>query len=251
MTTSARNPVIAAVLVLCAWQLATMTGLLQFYVLPRPTAVAAAMVDHASVLERHGRATLTVAVVGFLLGVGSAVLVAMALTYSRLARAAFYPGLLALRTLPFVAIIPILVIVMGTGYEPRITICAIGSFFVTLVNMMRGLRSADIEVDELMHTLGASGLQRLVKVRLFASLPYLMAALKVAASTCVVEATVAEWIAGNSGLGYLVQVSGYTFQLDLMWAAICVAAALTLGLVAVITLVERRATPWVPRSVSA
>src|SRR5690606_18656741 len=103
------------------------------------------------------------------------------------------------------------------------------------------------EVEELMHTLNATGMQRLLKVRAYAARPYLLAALRISASSCVIEATVAEWITGDSGLGYLVQISGYTFQIGLMWAAIVVASALTLGLVGIITLVERVAMPWVPR----
>ena len=217
---------LAAALVL--WQLVTTSGLVKFYVLPAPSTVLDAMARYRGELGEQAMATLGVALAGFVLGTVSAIAVAMALTYSRLVRTAVYPLLLALRALPFIAIIPILVVLMGTGYEPRITICAIGTFLTTLVNLMRGLRSADGEVEELMHTLNASGLQRLLKVRVYAARPYLLAALRISASSCVIEATVAEWITGDSGLGYLVQISGYTFQIGLMWAAIVVARSIAL-----------------------
>jgi NitT/TauT family transport system permease protein len=236
---------------LLLWQLVTSTGLVKFYVLPAPSTVLEAMARFRGELGEEALATLTVALAGFALGTVAAIAVAMTLTYSRLVRTAVYPLLLALRALPFIAIIPILVVLMGTGYEPRITICAISTFLTTLVNLMRGLRSADGEVEELMHTLNATGMQRLLKVRVYAARPYLLAALRISASSCVIEATVAEWITGDSGLGYLVQISGYTFQIGLMWAAIVVASALTLALVGVITLIEKVAMPWAPQAPGA
>ncbi|GGM66108.1 ABC transporter permease [Thermopolyspora flexuosa] len=242
-----RAPLAFLAAALLLWQVVTSTGLVKFYVLPAPSTVLEAMARYAPTIAEESLATLTVALAGFGLGTVAAIAVAMTLTYARLVRDAVYPLLLALRALPFIAIIPILVVIMGTGYEPRITVCALSTFLTTLVNLMRGLRSADAEVEELMHTLNATGMQRLLKVRAYAARPYLLAALRISASSCVIEATVAEWITGDSGLGYLVQISGYTFQIGLMWAAIVVASALTLGLVGIITLVERVAMPWVPR----
>lgn len=241
-----RNPLLGVVGLLVLWQVVTATGIVQFFVLPQPVEVVQAFGQYGPQLVRHGLATLTVAFTGFVIGTVAACACALAFTYSRPLRSGFYPLLLAMRAMPLIAVITILVVVLGTGYSPRIVVTALGAFFTTLVNMVRGLRSADGVVEELMHTLSANGVQRLFKVRLFAAAPYLMASLRISASSCVIEATVAEWITGNVGLGYLVQVSGYTFQLPLMWAAIAVAAALTLIALALVGLLERVATPWVP-----
>jgi ABC-type nitrate/sulfonate/bicarbonate transport system permease component len=235
----------AALLVL--WQLLSDAGVVKKYVVPSPTAIANATSDNWSVLLRHAGHTTEEALLGFVIGNAIAIGLAMLFVYSRLARRSLYPIALTSRAVPIVAIVPVLVLWLGNTMAPRIFIASVVVFFPTLINMVRGLRSVDAEVNELFDSLSASTWQRLVKVRLPASLPYLFAALKIGAASCFIGAVVAEWIGANVGLGYLIVVSGYEFRVPVLWAAIVVAAALTLAMFALVALLERFSLPWVAR----
>ena len=119
-------------------------------------------------------------------------------------RRSVLPLAMAAQSIPIVAVTPALIIGFGNGMEPKILVAIFLVFFPMLVNGMRGLRSADAEVVELLHSLSASGFQRLWMVRLPAALPFIFTALKFSACSCFVAAIVAEWVAADRGLGYLI-----------------------------------------------
>lgn len=241
-------PVAGLIAILALWQVLSDLSVVKAYVLPSPAAIASAIAGNTGVLARHALRTTEEAVVGFLLGNVAGIALAMLFTYSRLARRSLYPLALVSRAVPVVAIVPVLVLWLGQTMSPRIFIAAVIVFFPTLINMVRGLRAVDVEVSELLDSLSATALQRLVKVRLPASLPYLFAALKIGAASCFIGAVVAEWVGANVGLGYLIVVSEYEFRVPEMWAAIAVAALLTLAMFGVVGVAERRSMPWRSRT---
>jgi ABC-type nitrate/sulfonate/bicarbonate transport system permease component len=241
-------PLAGLILIFALWQALSDLSVIKAYVLPSPAAIAAAIADNAAVLARHGLRTTEEAVLGFVLGNIAGIALAMLFVYSRLARRSLYPLALVSRAVPIVAIVPVLVLWLGQTMSPRIFIAAVIVFFPTLINMVRGLRAVDVEVGELLDSLSATPWQRLIKVRLPASLPYLFAALKIGAASCFIGAVVAEWVGANVGLGYLIVVSEYEFRVPEMWAAIAVAALLTLALFGLVGAAERRAMPWRSRA---
>jgi NitT/TauT family transport system permease protein len=164
--------------------------------------------------------------------------------WSPVARISLFPLALVSRGVPIVAITPLLVLVVGRGLPPVVAVVAIAVSFPTLLNMVRGLRSADVEYYEMLHTLSTSRLQRLRLIELPASMPYLFAALKVSASVAFISAVVAEWIGSNVGLGYLVVISGQYFKLPMLWAAIGATAGLTLAMLGIVSLVESALSRW-------
>lgn len=237
-------PLAIIAIVIGIWQVVTSTGLVEDFVLPSPVAVGSALSETPGVYFKHARVTTTEALAGFFIGNITALVTAIIFVQSSIMERAFYPLALASRSIPIVAIAPILVLQLGSGMAPKIVIAAFLVYFPTLVNVLRGLRSADAEVSELMHTLSAAWWQRLVMVRVPASLPYLFAALKISAGTCFIGAIVAEWIGADRGLGYLVVISGYQYRIPQLWAAVAVAASLALAAFLLVCLVERLAMPW-------
>lgn len=234
--------IVAAVIGL--WQLVTTLGWVESFVLPSPVDVARVLRDQPGVFVEHGWVTAREALAGFAVGNVAAVLTAIAFVQSSTLERGFYPLALASRSIPVVAIAPVLVLQLGTGMAPKIVIAAFLVYFPTLVNVLRGLRSADSDVSELMHTLSAAWWQRLLIVRLPASLPFLFAALKISAGSCFIGAIVAEWIGADQGLGYLVVISGYQYLIPQLWAAVVVAAALALVAFLLVALAERICMPW-------
>ncbi|HAH14631.1 MAG TPA: ABC transporter permease, partial [Chloroflexi bacterium] len=154
------------------------------------------------------------------------------------------PVAIGLRTIPIVAITPLLVVWLGNGYAPKIAIAALISFFPTLVNMSRGFASPSPDQLELMHALASSQWQVFRLVRWPASLPYLFASLKIAATSSVLGAIVAEWIGSDRGLGYLIVAATFEYRVARLWATIAVSTALALAAFLTVVAFERLAIPW-------
>ena len=231
-------PTLFVVLILVVWGALSAQGVIPRYLLPSPAAIAQEIYTNHAVLWKHAVYTTGEALSGFIIGNCAAVAAAVVFTYSPVTRACLYPWALATRAVPIAAITPIFVILLGFGVTPIVVIVALTAYFPTLLNVTRGLDSADTDYRELLHTLSAKPLQRLRIVDLPASMPYLFAALKVGASTAFISAITGEWIAAHAGLGYLIVISGQYFKIPTLWAAVFVAAALTLTLIGIVTLIE-------------
>lgn len=220
------------------WAVGSATGLIPFYFLPAPQAVALEFVNNTEVLVRHGTATLTEALSGFVIGNATAVVAAAVLSSVPALRDMFYPYALVSRAIPIIVFAPVVVVLLGRGYPPIIAIVSFTVYFPTFLNMMRGLAAVDADLDELLHTFSASRRQRLFLVSFPTAGPYFFAALKISASSCFISALVTEWIGANVGLGYLVVVSSQYFKLASLWAAIFTSAGLTLSLLGLVHVAE-------------
>jgi NitT/TauT family transport system permease protein len=152
-----------------------------------------------------------------------------------------------INSIPVVAKAPILVLIMGNGIEPKITIAALVCFFPTLVNMVRGLESVNPQSLELMRVLSASRREIFFKLRLFNSLPYLFSALRIAASMSVIGAVVGEWIGATTGVGAMIIQATYAFDSALLYAAIILCAAMSGAFFLVIASLERCLVKWRPQ----
>ncbi len=238
-------PAIAVFLaILATWQTLSVNGVIKAFILPAPMAILTAMVNVHPVILDHARITVLEALLAFTIGNSMAVLLAILFVHNATAERSLYPLALVARSIPVVAITPALVLWLGNGMEPKIVIGSFLVFFPTLVNMVRGLRSVDRDVMELLHSLSANRLQILWKVRLPAALPFLFSALRIAASTCFIAAIVAEWIGSDRGVGYLIVIYGTQFKIPEMWASVFVCSAMAILSFSTVCLAERLAMPW-------
>jgi NitT/TauT family transport system permease protein len=229
---------------LSAWELLIIYFDVPVYVLPRPTVILAATLENWELLYRHAVVTLTEATLGFIVGNLIAFILAISFVYSQTLERALYPVAITLRSIPIVAVTPLLLLWLGNGIEPKVAIAGLSAFFPTLVNSVRGLNSVDSEALELMHTLSASRWQTFTKMRLPASMPYVFSALKMATAGCVLGAIVAEWIGSDKGLGYMVVLTTFQFRIRLLWATILVSSALAILFFALVSFIERMVIWW-------
>jgi NitT/TauT family transport system permease protein len=183
--------------VLALWEAAVAVLNVPLYLLPAPTVIWRQLVRDWPLLARHAQPTIIEAAGGFLLGNAVAIGLAAVFVHWAPVQRGLFPLAIGLRTVPLVAITPLLLVWLGTGYAPKIAIAALISFFPTLVNMTRGLAALDRQALDLMRALAASRWQVFTKVRWPASLPYLFSALKIAATSSVLGAVVAEWIGSD------------------------------------------------------
>ena len=219
-------PVLGILGLLLVWA-AVIRGLhVRPFIAPSPALVFHTLVARRSLLFANLLPTAVEAVAGFLLGNAAALLVAALFVHSRVLRQILFPVAVMLNAIPVVAKAPILVLILGNGLAPKITIAAFVCFFPTLVNMVEGLGNVDPQVLELMGVLSASRLQIFTSVRLPNSLPYLFSSLRIAASMAVIGAVVGEWIGSTRGIGALILQATYAFDTGLLYAAILMSTVL-------------------------
>jgi NitT/TauT family transport system permease protein len=219
------------------------------FIAPSPLLVVETMIARWSILWSNVVPTAIEAVGGFLLGNFAAILLATVFVHNKAIQEAFFPIAVMINTIPVVAKAPILVLLMGNGMEPKITIAALICFFPTLVNMVRGLEAVNPQSMELMRVLSASKREVFFKLRLYNSLPYLFSALKIATSTSVIGAVVGEWIGSTRGIGALIIQATYNFDSALLYAAVIMSSCLAGAFFLLITVLERIVVKWQPANV--
>jgi len=214
------------------------------YLLPPPSRVLARLFDPHSDLAGHMGATALAAAAGLVVGALAGMGLAMLFVQLRLLEDALYPWVLVSQTIPAAALAPLLTIWLGDGLAPRVAMAALFAFFPVLVATAQGLRAVSPEQLALMRAWGARSSQVLRHLRLPAALPSLFAGLKVAAALAVVGAIVSELSGAGRGLGFVVSVATYHLRTDRVFAAVALAATVSLALHALIALAERALVFW-------
>ncbi|EJK88358.1 ABC transporter permease [Rhizobium sp. AP16] len=238
--------ILAGIGLVVLWQLVIWIFKIPTFMAPSPADVVLAFRDNAATLWRNFLPTLLEAALGFLFGNLVAILLAVWFVHSTTAEKAFYPIAVFIKAIPIIALAPILVLIFGNGLAPKIIIAGLICFFPTLVNMVQGLRAASPAMLDLMRVLSATNSEILWKVRLPSSLPFLFAALKIAATSSVMGAIVAEWIGSSFGLGALIIEATYNFRSPLLYATVVIAALLAVILFVLVSIVEAKVVRWKP-----
>ena len=216
------------------------------FIAPSPGAVAQTLWNKRAVLLANLMPTATEAFSGFLLGNLLAIGVATLFVHYRRLQEIFFPVVVMFNSIPVVAKAPILVLIMGNGVEPKIAIAALVCFFPTLVNSVRGLEAVNPQALELMRVLSASRSEVFFKLRVYAALPFLFSALRIAASMSVIGAVVGEWIGATQGIGAMIIQATYNFDSALLYAAITMSACLSGAFFLAIVALERIVIRWQP-----
>lgn len=217
-------PVLVAVLVLAAWQLAVRAFALPPWLVPSPRAVLATLVADRALLFASLWVTLSIALAAFALAVVAGVTIALAFAQSRWIEASFLPYAILLQVTPIVAIAP-LIIIWVNDVKLSLLICAwIVAFFPILSNMVSGLKSVDHNLLNLFELNGASRWQTLIYLKLPSSLPYFASALRIGGGLSLIAAVVAEFAVGSagrgSGLAFRLLESGYRLNYPRLYAAL-------------------------------
>ena len=228
------------------WELAVRRGLMPSFVLPSPSAVVMRVVEDLTTASTLGDGlyTLTEILVGFagalVLGVGLGAWIAL----SPLVDKVLSPYIVALQTIPKVAVAPILVIWFGFGIESKIVIVSLIDFFPILINAVAGFRSTDPRQILLMKSLEATDWQIFVKVRLPNATPYLMAGVYISMIFSVIGAVVGEFIGSARGLGSLIVQRQATMDVVGVFSVLVILTIIGVGLNAAARFVGRRIAFW-------
>ena len=226
------------------WEFGVKAANTPAYLLPAPSVIANEMWQRSDQLLSNLGATLVAAVLGFALGTAIAILLAVLFLYSKVAEKALFPWAIILKTIPIIAIAPLLTIWLGTGLGPKVAIGALICFFPTLVNTVKGLKTVDRQAMEFLSVIGANAAQVFWHARLFAALPYVFAAAKISISMSVVGAIVAEFTGANVGIGTIITTAGYQMDAKMLFAAIVTSSIATVSLFYLVSLAEKLCLYW-------
>jgi NitT/TauT family transport system permease protein len=214
------------------------------FIVPTPGDVWSETVKYWSILPGHFEVTLIESLEGFGISIAIAVPVAFVIARSRILEATIYPALLALNSIPKIAIAPILIIWMGFGAAPKIVMVIMVCFFPIVISTATGLKSTPAEFVDLVRSYSGSEATQFIKVRFPAAMPYIFVGLKVAISLAVIGAVVGEFVGATKGLGYVIIASGESADTSLAFSAIALLSIMSIVLFYSVVLIERLLVPW-------
>lgn len=231
---------------LAAWQTAASLGAVDQLLFPAPATIAACLGGLLSTgeLGEHLRATLSRLLPGYALGATAGLCAGLAMGTSRVVRAALTPLFTALYSVPKIAVLPLLLLLFGLSDTPRVLSVAITVFFVLQINTLAGVRQIDPRMVETARAYGARGPRLLRYVLLPGAAPAILTGLRTAAGLSVVVVVAVEFVASESGLGFLIWNSWTLFQPERMYAGIAVVALLGTAFSLLLILAEHLLTPW-------
>lgn len=237
-------PAGAFCLIIMIWWGLSASGAVPGYMLPSPADVAGAFIRDFSNLMKHAVVSVREAVYGLLIGAALAFVLACVMDRFLMMEEAVMPLLVVTQTIPTIAIAPLLVLWMGFGMEPKITLVVITTFFPIAVGLLDGFKSADPDTIALLRSMNATRLQIFRHIKMAAALPYFFSGLRISASYAVVAAVISEWLGGFEGLGVYMTRVRKAFAFDKMFAVILLIVLVSLLLMMAVNLIRNLSMPW-------
>ncbi|CAB3753993.1 ABC transporter permease [Paraburkholderia solisilvae] len=221
------------------------SGVLPAHLVPAPTSIAAALAQlGAGGLFRHVVASTLRVLAGFGCGAALALVFGAAMGLSRRLDALLDPSFQALRAIPSLAWVPILLLWMGIDEAPKITLVAIGAFFPVHLAVVSGMRGVDRKLVELGDIYRLSRAASFFRILLPAALPHVFTGLRTGLSLAWMFMVAAELIAATRGLGYLLSDGRETGRPDIVFGAILLLALLGKLTDSAMKLAEARVLEW-------
>ena len=241
-------------LMIAVWAFVTHAFNIPEFVLPRPEAVWSALVEglshgptDAAGYWYHAGITIYESLAGLVLGSVLGGLLGFGLGSSQLLERTFYPFIIAFQALPKVALAPLLVIWFGLGFDGKIYITAIITFFPVLVSAIAGSHAVDPERLDLARSCNARPAQILRKIVIPSALPFLFAGLNVASALAVLGAIVGEFVGARAGLGMLLIQYDQAMQIAPLFAILLLLGVIGFAINQAVRVAERKYCFWAQR----
>jgi NitT/TauT family transport system permease protein len=238
-------PILSTVLLFVVWELAVRLFSIPEFILPAPSAILAQIPEWGDAVLKNAWTTLLTTVSGFLIALVLGVFLGFTIGYSKLANLTLYPLLIAFNTIPKVALVPLMSIWFGIGAVPAVITAFLLAFFPIAVNVAIGLATVEPEMKDVLVSLGANQFEVFQKVGLPHTLPYLFASLKVAISQAFIGSVIAETVASNGGIGYVILTASSNFNIPLAFLALLSLAVMGVALYSIFVVMEKRLVHWI------
>jgi sulfonate transport system permease protein len=229
-----------------AWAAATSTGLIDASVLPSPTRLGTTfgqLWSEQHLLHQIG-ISLARAAVGGAIGVVVGLVLGIAAGLFTLGEEAVDALVQMLRTVPFLALVPLFIVWFGVGEAPKLLLIALATLFPMYLNTYAGVRNVDRKVIEAAHCFGLAGPKLIWQVVLPLALPSILTGLRFALGVAVLVLIAAEQINASAGLGYLLNSAQLYQQVDVILVCIAIYAVLGLSADLLVRSLEQGLMPW-------
>lgn len=233
-------------LLLAGWEFATGRAALSAFLFGSPSAIWGHLVRMAQdgSLLRDTLVTGSETLLGFLLGNLIGTVLGLALWYSRFVSRVVSPFIVAIGSIPIVALAPIVIIWFGTGLASKVAMSTLSVVVVALTIAYKGALSVDPDQVNMLRTLGATKRQVFARLVVPASLGDIFAGLKLTIGFALIGAIVGEFMSSSEGLGHAIFKAGSLYVISKVFAALVATIALALALTFIVGKVERLLMPW-------
>jgi sulfonate transport system permease protein len=230
------------------WEVLARTGVIQPIVLPAPSTVltTARNLAASGELQVHLWASLRRAMIGFAVGASVGLTLGTLVGFSRLGEALLDRTLQAIRAVPFLAIIPLVIVWFGIGDASKIFLIALGCSFPIYLNTALGIRQVDPKLVEMARVMGLRGVQLVAYTILPGALPSILNGIRLALTTAWLALVVGEAFGASAGIGFLATNAREFLQTDIMVLVIALYALIGLGTDLLTRALERRLLAWHP-----
>ncbi len=237
-------PAAAMTLFILLWEIIVKITNTPEYRLPAPTAIVSELVKSWEVLLGHTAVTAYETLLGFVIGVAAACLIAVAVDSIKIFEKTFMPFAVLSQTIPLVALAPLLAIWFGFGITPKIILIVLVVFFPVAISLIQGFKSTNRDLMEMMVGMNASKRQIFTKLKLPSAAPYFFSGLKISAAYAVMGAVISEWTGASKGLGIYMTRAMSSFKTAALFADILIIAALSITLFKLIEFLENKIITW-------
>lgn len=236
--------ILVFVAIVLFWEYAVKILGIKEYLLPPPSKVWSEFARRYPAVMQGAFVTTQEILGGYLLAVAVSIPLALAVVRWRFVEDSIYPVVVFLQIVPKIAIAPLFIIWFGFGFTPKLLIVFLLCFFPIVVASVAGFKSVDSDVMDFARSTGAKGLRMFLKIRLPQALPEIFTGLKVGAALSATAAVVAEFVASDRGLGYLLQQYNGNLETPMVFAIIVLLSLIGLVIYYAVELIERWVIPW-------
>lgn len=235
-----------AVVFVAAWQVATAHAAVSAFLFGSPSAIWSSVIANAQdgSLLRDVGVTALETLLGFLTGNLLGMVTGLLLWYSRFVARVIEPFVLALGSIPIIALAPVVIIWLGTGLASKVAMSTLSVVVVALVTAYKGAMSVDVDYLTLLKALGASKGQIFRKLIVPVAMTDIFAGLRLSVGFALVGALVGEFISSSDGLGHAIFKAGSLYMISAVFAALLVTIALALCMTSIVGRLERLLMPW-------
>jgi len=241
-------PIIFQLIIIFIWQISIDKWKIPQYILPSPKDIIITLVSIAPSITEHIYATLYEALIGFIVSIVFALILAILMDNVKLIKKCIYPILVVSQTVPIIALAPLFIIWFGFGILPKIIVVVLVCFFPIVVSLVDGLEAVDMDMVNLLKTMGASSFQIFIMVKLPSSTVNFFSGLRIAVTYSIMGAVIGEWLGGDKGLGVYMIRAKNSYALDKVFAVIIIIVILSMGLFGLLYLLQYIFTPWTRNS---
>lgn len=231
-----------------AWQLLVSSGAVSKHVLPLPSSIPASLIDlvRTGALFENLLTTLLEAAAGFAIATVVGLTLGGLIAEFRIVERIVYPYLIALQTMPKIALAPVLLVWFGFGLGSKIAVAAVISLFPILVNTIAGLKGCDQGRLDVLRALGASRWDCFRLVKLPNALPFVFAGLSTAVMFALTGALVGEFVGATQGLGYLIVQANNLMDIPKVFAVLTILCVVGTAAFGAMQFARRKFLYWAP-----